>query len=66
MPRGRFFAIVLLPLLATLLAAQAPALPPKKPAALAQKQKTATAAQPKAVAPTAQPKKPEAKKLESK
>ena len=82
MPRTRLFAIAVLPLLATLLAAQAPALPPKpsakpvakpavalppkKPAALAQKQKTATAAQPKAAAPAAQPKINETKKPDAK
>ena len=57
MPRPRFLAIVLLPLLATLLAAQAPPLPPKKPAAVAA---------PKITTPVAQPKKPEAKKPEPK
>ncbi len=62
----RLMLLAGLSLLATLLAAQAPVLPPKKPAALAQKQKTATAAQPKAAAPAAQPKKPEAKKLDTK
>ena len=60
MPRGRFFAIVLLPLLATLLMAQAPVLPPKKPAIPAQK-KTAPAAQPKQAAPTVRLKKIEVK-----
>jgi hypothetical protein len=40
MPRGRFCAITGLPLLAVLLAAQAPALPPRKPAIPAQKKTT--------------------------
>ena len=55
MPRARFLAMAGLPLLATLLAAQAPPLPPKKPAAIAAPTKT-----------TAQPNKPEAKKPEAK
>ena len=63
MPRGRFFAIAVLPLLAVLLAAQAPVLPPKKPAAIAAPKKPAPAAQPKP-APTAAAKKPGVKKPE--
>lgn len=57
MPRARFLAMAGLPLLATLLAAQAPPLPPKKPAAIAAPKKTT---------PAAQPTKPEAKKPEAK
>ena len=63
MPRGRFFAIAVLPLLAVLLAAQAPVLPPKKPAAIAAPKKPAPAAQPKP-ASTAAAKKPGVKKPE--
>jgi hypothetical protein len=55
MAPARLFAITGLPLLAMLLAAQAPVLPPKKPAALAQQQRTAAAAQPKKPAPAAVP-----------
>jgi hypothetical protein len=43
MPRTRLLAIAGLPLLALLLMAQAPAVPPKKPLALAQQQKAAAA-----------------------
>jgi hypothetical protein len=59
MPRGRFFAIAGLPLLAALLMAQAPALPPalKKPT---------PAAQPKPAAPTVRLKKIEVKQPEPK
>ena len=57
MPRARFLAMAGLPLLATLLVAQAPPLPPKKPAAIAAPKKTT---------PAAQPTKPEAKKPEAK
>jgi hypothetical protein len=57
MPRARLFAIAGLPLLATLLMAQAVPVPPKKPAALARQQKTELAAQPK----NTQAKKPEPK-----
>jgi hypothetical protein len=57
MPGGRFFVMAVLPLLAVLLAAQAPVLPPKKPP---------LAVQPKKPAPATQPKKTEAKKLEPK
>jgi hypothetical protein len=65
MPRARLLAIAGLPLLATLLMAQAVPVPPKKPAALAQKQKAATAAQAKP-APAAAAKKPDAKKPDAK
>ena len=59
MPSARFFAIAGLPLLAVLLTAQTPALPPKKPAALAAQQKK-TAAPPPKPAPAAQTQKPAA------
>ena len=52
---GRLTLWVTLPLLATLLAAQTPALPPKKPPALARQQQTA--APPKPAAPTVRLKK---------
>jgi len=52
MPRPRLLALSGLPLLAALLTAQAPKLPPKKPAVLTQQQKTAAAAQPAKTVPT--------------
>ena len=66
MPRTRLFATIGLPLLATLLMAQAVPVPPKKPAALARQQKTAVVAQPKKPATAAQPKGAQAKTPEPK
>ena len=66
MPRRRLLAIAGLPLLATLLMAQAVPVPPKKPAGLARQQKTAVVAQPKKPATAAAAKKLDAKKPETK
>jgi hypothetical protein len=68
MPRGRVFAIVVLPLLAALLMAQAPALPPNKPrpATPALKKPAPAAPQRKPAAPTVRLKKIEVTQPEPK